>query len=82
VIELREPLDAVPEALAQHDLRIWTGMVGWSTPTTPKGERTGITRLLADIQAAGLHLSDVETRSSSLEEIFVDLVAADTEDAP
>jgi hypothetical protein len=34
------------------------------------------------VQAAGLHLSDVETRSSSLEEIFVDLVAADTEDRP
>jgi ABC-2 type transport system ATP-binding protein len=46
-----------------------------------QAERTGITRLLADIQAAGLHLSDVETRSSSLEEIFVDLVAADMEDS-
>jgi hypothetical protein len=32
-------------------------------------------RLLADVQAAGLHLRDVETRQSSLEEIFVGLVA-------
>jgi ABC-2 type transport system ATP-binding protein len=30
--------------------------------------------LLNDIQAAGLVLHDVQTRQSSLEEIFVDLV--------
>jgi ABC-2 type transport system ATP-binding protein len=81
VIELREPLDAVPEALAQHELKLLDAHRLVYVYDT-RGERTGITRLLADVQAAGLHLSDVETRSSSLEEIFVDLVAADTEDRP
>jgi ABC-2 type transport system ATP-binding protein len=81
VIELREPLDAVPEALAQHELQLLDAHRLVYVYDT-RGERTGITRLLADVQAAGLHLSDVETRSSSLEEIFVDLVAADTEDRP
>jgi ABC-2 type transport system ATP-binding protein len=47
-----------------------------------EGGAHGITRLLADIQAAGLHLRDVETRTSSLEEIFVGLVATDGEAAP
>ena len=39
-----------------------------------KAERTGITKLLTDISAAGLVLRDVQTRQSSLEDIFVDLV--------
>ena len=38
-------------------------------------ERTGITKLLNDIAAAGLVLRDVQTRQSSLEDIFVDLVS-------
>jgi ABC-2 type transport system ATP-binding protein len=40
-----------------------------------RAERTGITGLLNDIAAAGLVLADVQTRQSSLEEIFVGLVS-------
>ena len=39
-----------------------------------RGERTGITALLNDIAGAGLKLRDVQTRQSSLEDIFVSLV--------
>ncbi|MEL6959622.1 MAG: hypothetical protein AAGL89_11795, partial [Pseudomonadota bacterium] len=47
-----------------------------------KMERTGITQLLSDLQKAGLQLADLQTRQSSLEEIFVSLVHnADGEDA-
>jgi ABC-2 type transport system ATP-binding protein len=74
VIELREPVSEVPEALRHHDLRA-TGEGHLVYTYDTQAERTGITRLLADIQAAGLHLADVETRQSSLEEIFVGLVA-------
>ena len=38
-------------------------------------DRTGITKLLSDLSGAGLQMSDLQTRQSSLEEIFVDLVA-------
>jgi ABC-2 type transport system ATP-binding protein len=80
LIELRAPLDAVPDALAQYDLRIdGDGRLIYTYDT--QAERTGITRLLADIQSAGLSMCDVETRTSSLEDIFVDLVATDAEDA-
>jgi ABC-2 type transport system ATP-binding protein len=80
VIELREPLGDVPDALAQHDLeRLDDHRLIYTYDT--QAERTGITRLLADVQSAGLHLRDVETRTSSLEDIFVDLVATDAEDA-
>ena len=39
-----------------------------------KGERTGITALLADLAQAGIRFCDLQTSQSSLEEIFVDLV--------
>ena len=42
-----------------------------------KGERTGITGLLSDLSKAGLKIRDMETRQSSLEDIFVDLVSHD-----
>ncbi|MCU4651303.1 ABC transporter ATP-binding protein [Roseibacterium sp. SDUM158016] len=75
VIELREPVPAVPEALRHYGLRPTGNGHRLVYTYDTHGERTGITRLLADIQAAGLHLCDVETRESTLEEIFVDLVA-------
>ena len=41
-----------------------------------RGERTGITSLLSDLRAAGIHISDLNTSQSSLEDIFVSLVRA------
>jgi ABC-2 type transport system ATP-binding protein len=73
-IELSEPLDAIPEALTKYNLeqtdRGCTLVYTYNT----QGERTGITALLNDLQAAGLKLKDVSTRQSSLEDIFVSLV--------
>ena len=37
-------------------------------------EKTGITSLLLDLKKAGLQLSDLNTKQTSLEEIFVDMV--------
>ena len=39
-----------------------------------QAERTGITRLLADISAAGQTVRDMDTTHSSLEQIFLTLV--------
>jgi ABC-2 type transport system ATP-binding protein len=75
VIELREPLAEIPAALAAHGLRQAGDGHRLIYTYDSHGERTGITGLLADVRAAGLHLTDVETRQSSLEEIFVGLVA-------
>ena len=74
VVQLSQSLDAIPDALSAYDLTL--GPVGviliFSYDTS--AERTGITRLLQDVAKAGLQLSDVETRQSSLEDIFVSLV--------
>ncbi|MFP4045328.1 MAG: ABC transporter ATP-binding protein [Rhodosalinus sp.] len=77
VIELREPLPEVPAALAGYDLELARDGAALVYSYDRRAERTGITRLLADLQAAGLVLRDLSTRQSSLEEIFVGLVQED-----
>jgi ABC-2 type transport system ATP-binding protein len=75
-IELHEPVTALPAALARHGLEIAEGGRALVYSYDTKGERTGITRLLTDLQKEGIVLRDVQTRQSSLEEIFVGLVGA------
>ncbi|MEM9784213.1 MAG: ABC transporter ATP-binding protein [Pseudomonadota bacterium] len=76
-VELSEPCDAIPGALAGYALeRSDDGMVLSYTYDT-QGDRTGITGLLNDLRDAGLTLRDVQTAQSSLEDIFVDLVRDD-----
>ncbi len=74
-IALREPTEAVPDALAEYELKLADGghtlIYGYDTTA----QSTGITRLLQRLSEAGLQLADIETRQSSLEEIFVGLVA-------
>jgi ABC-2 type transport system ATP-binding protein len=74
-IELSEPVAEVPPALAEYALERSPDGRGLLYRYESTGERTGITRLLTDIQAAGLTMRDLQTRQSSLEEIFVGLVA-------
>ena len=73
-IELAQPTPDIPKALAGYALdRADDGLHLTYTYDT-KGERTGITTLLNDLAAAGLKLKDIQTRQSSLEDIFVGLV--------
>ncbi len=74
VVQLATALDAVPQALSGYDLALGDDGQSLIYSYDTKSERTGITRLLRDVAEAGLHLSDVETRQSSLEDIFVSLV--------
>ena len=73
-IELAEATQTIPKALAGYDLvRSGDGLsLTYSYDT--KGERTGITTLLGDLQKAGLQMKDIQTQQSSLEDIFVGLV--------
>lgn len=75
VVSLGERLTQIPDALASHHLELSSDGCALIYTYDTRGERTGITKLLNDVAAAGLVLRDVETRQSSLEEIFVDLVA-------
>lgn len=76
-VMLNEAISAIPESLSQHQLSLnGDGDVLIYTYDT-NAERTGITTLLNDVAQAGLVLRDVQTRQSSLEEIFVNLVSGE-----
>jgi ABC-2 type transport system ATP-binding protein len=73
-LQLQKPLDAVPAALSGHHLTLAAGGCELVYTYDTQGERTGITALLADLNAAGVRFRDLQTTQSSLEDIFVDLV--------
>ncbi|OCW59153.1 ABC transporter ATP-binding protein [Hoeflea olei] len=73
-IELMEPLGAIPEALSGYNLDYAEDTHSLVYSYEANGERTGIASLFADLSKAGIVLRDVETRQSSLEDIFVGLV--------
>lgn len=72
-IDLADPLTEIPSGLSAYDLTLEGDGLLYSYDT--KTDRTGITGLLADLQKSGLKMTDLQTRQSSLEEIFVSLVA-------
>ena len=73
-LELNESLSELPEVLSKYDLAINGDGRQLVYTYDTRSERTGITALLNDLSAAGISFSDLNTRQSSLEEIFVDLV--------
>ncbi|MFK7889649.1 MAG: ABC transporter ATP-binding protein [Granulosicoccus sp.] len=82
IVELREPISELPLSLTRFDLDISSDGASLTYTFDTTGERTGITALLQALSEAGLRLKDLNTRQSSLEDIFVNLVkASETEEA-
>ncbi|PWV97563.1 ABC-2 type transport system ATP-binding protein [Hoeflea marina] len=73
-VELMQPLPAIPASLARYNLDYSAEDRSLVYSYEANGERTGIASLFADLSAAGILLRDVETKQSSLEDIFVGLV--------
>ena len=74
ILDLQQRLDTIPEALSAHRLTLAAGGHQLVYTYDAQGERTGITALLNDLNAAGLRFKDLSTQQSSLEDIFVGLV--------
>jgi len=74
MIELRDPITVLPDGLEDYDLAITDEGRALVYTYDTKGERTGITALLSALQQAGVHLADISTHQSSLEDIFVGIV--------
>jgi ABC-2 type transport system ATP-binding protein len=74
-LQLEEPLEAIPEALAAYNLKPAAGgeELVYSYDTREDG-RGDIAALLADLERSGVRFKDLQTEQSSLEEIFVSLV--------
>ena len=73
-LTLHDALKSIPEALGKFDLEL--GQDGNELIYTFDGskETTGIADLLKALDQAGVEFTDLQTKQSSLEEIFVDLV--------
>jgi len=74
ILQLQRPLDAVPAMLAKYGLTLANNGAELVYVYDTKGERTGITALLSDLNAANIRFKDLQTEQSSLEDIFVRLV--------
>ena len=75
ILHLQKRLDALPAELAGHPLTLAADGADLVFTYDTQMERTGITALLADLTRASIHFRDLETRQSSLEDIFVGLVS-------
>jgi ABC-2 type transport system ATP-binding protein len=73
-IELRDPMTAIPAALSNFPLTLSPDGKTLTYDYDTKGERTGITTLLDELRAVDIRFRDLQTRQTSLEDIFVNLV--------
>jgi ABC-2 type transport system ATP-binding protein len=74
-IALVEPMEAVPGELAEWHLTLANDGHTLRYVFDAQAERTGIPSLLRKLAEMGIAFKDLETSKSSLEDIFVDLVA-------
>ncbi len=75
-IQLSEAIVTVPESLEGYGLELGQNGASLIYSYDTNGTRTGITKLLNEISASGLVLRDLQTRQSTLEDIFVGLLSA------
>jgi ABC-2 type transport system ATP-binding protein len=75
ILHLQKKLDTMPAELAGHPLTLAGDGTELVFTYDTQLERTGITALLSDVSSAGIQFRDLETKQSSLEDIFVGLVS-------
>lgn len=80
-IDLREPLSEVPQALSEYELELAEDGLALTYSYDTQADRTGIAGLMRALSDNGIILKDIQTRQSSLEDIFVDLVSEEEESA-
>jgi ABC-2 type transport system ATP-binding protein len=73
-LQLHDRLTDIPSELAGYRLELAADGSELVYTYDTQTERADITALLADLDAAGIKFNDLQTRQSSLEEIFVSLV--------
>lgn len=73
-LNLHEALQEIPSQLSAYKLVLNDEGRELVYTYDTKDERTGITALLGELQAADVRFNDLNTSQSSLEDIFVDLV--------
>ncbi|MET0361226.1 MAG: ABC transporter ATP-binding protein [Sphingobium sp.] len=77
IVTLQAPLGEIPASLAQWPLALDPSGTRLTYSFDGHAEDSGIADLIAALQREGIAFSDLDARRSSLEDIFVDLVAED-----
>jgi len=75
-LHLQEPLKAVPAGLNGYQLDLANDGADLVYSFDAQAENTGIAELLRELSKRGVDFKDLQTEQSSLEEIFVSLVRA------
>ncbi|HEX4417097.1 MAG TPA: ABC transporter ATP-binding protein [Kofleriaceae bacterium] len=73
-LQLQQPLDKIPEALAELPLELSADRSTLTYTFDIQGEQTGIAPLLKQLGEHGIDFKDLRSSESSLEDIFVSLV--------
>jgi ABC-2 type transport system ATP-binding protein len=73
-LQLQDKLDAIPEGFDAGSLALSDDGTVLTYTYDAQGERTGISTLLAELGGRGVRFKDLQTKESSLEDIFVSLV--------
>jgi ABC-2 type transport system ATP-binding protein len=74
LIEISDPLSALPDSLGDFDLTLSDDRKLITYSYNASHEHPGITRLLKALIDADIRTTDISTKQSSLEDIFVNLV--------
>jgi ABC-2 type transport system ATP-binding protein len=72
-LHLEHPLERIPAVLAAHRLELKGADLIYTYEE--RGDRAAIASLLSDLGNAGIRFKDLQTTQSSLEDIFVTLLA-------
>ncbi|MCJ0762439.1 ABC transporter ATP-binding protein [Variovorax terrae] len=73
-LQLAQPLERIPDALAALPLELACAGAELTYTYDARHEHSGIAALLQALERAGVAFKDLQTRQSSLEDIFVSLV--------
>ncbi|HVG60966.1 MAG TPA: ABC transporter ATP-binding protein [Hyalangium sp.] len=73
-LHLQEPMTAIPSELGEWKLELKSGGAALEYVFDANDERTGVPSLLRRMSELGIGFKDLNTRQSSLEDIFVGLI--------
>jgi ABC-2 type transport system ATP-binding protein len=76
ILQLQAPLPGLPEALTAYDLSLSKDGTKLTFTFHAEHDRSKMSELLRKLSDLGIEFKDLQTRESSLEDIFVSLVSA------
>ena len=76
ILQLQAPLSALPESLSEYELGLSKEGTQLTYTFHAERDRSKMSELLRKLAELGIEFKDLQTRESSLEDIFVSLVSA------